>query len=280
MWDENAEVWTKLSRMGVNIYHDAFIAPAFLSMLPDINGLTGLDIGCGEGTDTRMLARLGGVMTGLDVSRKFIQYAKEEEAREPLGIRYETASAWQIPFPEDTFDFVTATMALMDVPEPERAMREAYRVIKPSGFMQFSITHPCFDVPHRKWVDDPNGKHIAMAVTDYFKEDDGHIEEWIFHFTPPELKHKLRKFRIPRFNRTLSWWLNNLIESGFVIEQILEPTATDEAIKKFPHLEDTKIISHFLMIRCRKPAIAKKLQQPKAGSGKVIGRKTRISGRF
>lgn len=277
MWDENAEVWTKLSRMGVNIYHDAFIAPAFISMLPDITGLTGLDIGCGEGTDTRMLAKLGGVMTGLDVSKRFIEYAREEERRGLLGVRYKTASAWRIPFAEDSFDFATATMSLMDVPEPERAIREAFRVIKPGGFLQFSITHPCFDVPHRKWIDDPSGKHVAMAVSDYFGEMDGHVEEWIFHFTPPELKDKLRKFRIPRFSRTLSWWLNALIESGFVIEYVLEPTATDEAVRKFPHLDDTRIMAHFLMIRCRKPPIAKRLQRPMIGSKKVMERKTRRS---
>jgi len=279
MWDENAEVWTKLSRMGVNIYRDEFNTPAFLSILPEIKGLAGLDIGCGEGTDTRLLAKLGAVMTGMDVSRRFIQYAREEEAREPLGIPYEDASAWHIPFPEGSFDFVTATMILMDIPQPERAIKEAYRVLKPGGFLQFSITHPCFDTPHRKWVDDETGKHIALEVGDYFKDMDGEIEEWIFEFTPPEFRGKLRKFRIPRFTRTFSWWLSTLVDAGFVIEHVLEPTATDDAIRRFPHLEDTRIISHFLIIRSRKPPMAKRLQQPRACSEKVRRRRMKKSKR-
>jgi SAM-dependent methyltransferase len=278
MWDENAEVWTKLSRMGVNIYRDDFNTPAFLSILPEIKGLAGLDIGCGEGTDTRLLAKLGAVMTGLDVSKRFIRYAREEEAREPLGIRYEDASAWHIPFPEDSFDFITATMALMDIPQPERAIKEAHRVLKPDGFFQFSITHPCFDTPHKKWVDDQNGKHIAMEVGDYFNGIDGVVEEWIFGFTPNDLKGELRKFRIPRFTRTLSWWLNALIDAGFIIEHVLEPTATDDTIRRFPHLEDTRIISHFLIIRSRKSPMTKGLQRPWAGSGEVRRRRTKKYG--
>jgi ubiquinone/menaquinone biosynthesis C-methylase UbiE len=239
--------------MGLNVYHDEFNAPAFLSILPDVKDLEGLDIGCGEGTDTRLLAKRGAQMTAIDVSEKFITYAKESEDREPLGIRYQVASVWSIPFPDGRFDFASATMSLMDIPQPERAIKEIFRVLKPRGFLQFSITHPCFDTPYKKWVDDANGKHVAAVVGDYFKEMDGEIEEWIFSFTPSEVKEKLRKFRIPRFTRTLSSWFNTLVDAGFIIERVLEPTASDETINHFPHLEDTRIISHFLIVRCRKP---------------------------
>lgn len=279
LWDRNADVWTMLSRMGVNIYRDEFGTPAFLSILPDINGLKGLDIGCGEGSDTRLLAKLGARMIGLDVSKRFIYHARQKEIAEPLGIRYENASAWAIPFSKNSFDFVTSTMALMDIPESERAIAEAFRVIKPGGFMQFSITHPCFDTPRKRWVDDPEGRHVAAEVGDYFRRTDGEISEWIFHFTPPDLKGKLRKFRIPRFTRTLSWWMNTLINTGFVIEHVLEPTAPDDAIRKFPHLQDTKTISHFLIIRCRKPFTARESRPPSGESKKVRRRKTKKSGR-
>ena len=123
MWDENADVWTKLSRMGYNVYRDLFNTPTFLSILPDIRGKKGLDIGCGEGGDTRELAKRGGRMTAIDVSERFVRHAKEKEAEEPLGIAYEVASAWSLPFPDASFDFVTATMTLMDIPKPERAVK-------------------------------------------------------------------------------------------------------------------------------------------------------------
>ncbi len=51
-WDENAEVWTELVRSGYDHYRDGLNTPAFLEMLPDVNGLSGLDVGCGEGHNT------------------------------------------------------------------------------------------------------------------------------------------------------------------------------------------------------------------------------------
>jgi hypothetical protein len=45
-WDENAEVWTELVRAGYDHDRDGLNTPAFLEMLPDVNGLSGLDVGC------------------------------------------------------------------------------------------------------------------------------------------------------------------------------------------------------------------------------------------
>ena len=67
-WDENADTWTELARAGFDVYRDYINTPAFLAMLPDVQGKTGLDIGCGEGHNTRLIARRGAKMTALDVS--------------------------------------------------------------------------------------------------------------------------------------------------------------------------------------------------------------------
>jgi ubiquinone/menaquinone biosynthesis C-methylase UbiE len=251
-WEENAEVWTRLSRMGADIYRDHFNTPAFLDILPEVKGLVGLDIGCGEGYNTRKVAELGARMTAVDIAPTFIKHAQEKEEARPLGITYVVASGLDLPFEDLLFDFAVAFMSLMDMADHEKALGEAYRVIKPGGFLQFSITHPCFDTPHRKWVDDEHGNHIAMEVSGYFGQRKGILEEWIFHQTPAELKARLPKFKTPRFHRTLSSWLNLVIDTGFAIEQLAEPTASDEVIAKVPHLADTRIISHFLIVRCRK----------------------------
>src|SRR5437762_2935974 len=58
-WDGNAEAWTKLSRAGYDVYRDHLNTPAFFEMLPDVHGHDGLDIGCGEGHNTRLLAQRG-----------------------------------------------------------------------------------------------------------------------------------------------------------------------------------------------------------------------------
>src|SRR5438105_11889962 len=61
-WEGNAEVWATLSRLGYNVSRDEITMPAFLALLPDVAGLSGLDVGCGEGHGTRLLARGGARM--------------------------------------------------------------------------------------------------------------------------------------------------------------------------------------------------------------------------
>jgi len=48
-WDENAEVWTELVRAGYDHYRDGLNTPTLIEMLPELDGLAGLDVGYGEG---------------------------------------------------------------------------------------------------------------------------------------------------------------------------------------------------------------------------------------
>ncbi len=252
MWDENAELWTKLARRGYDIFRDHVNTPAFLAMLPRVSGMSGLDIGCGEGYNTRLVARSGAKMTAIDISKVFVAHALQSERDEPLGVRYLLASASELPFSDVSFDFAMATMSFMDAPEHEKLVREAHRVLKPGGFLQFSITHPCFQTPRWKWVYDSAGQKVAIECGNYFDPPADEIEEWIFSSVPPELSGG-GTFRIPAFRRTLSSWMNLLVSTGFALEEFCEPHADETTIKKYPSLADTRIIAFFLIIRCKKP---------------------------
>ncbi len=252
-WDENAENWIKLSRLGYDRCRDLTNSPVFFKMLPNIKNLKGLDIGCGEGHNTRIAAKKGGIMTAIDISKVFISSAKESEKQKRLEIKYQIASAIDLPFSDEDFDFAIATMSLMDIADIEKALSEAFGVIKPNGFLQFSITHPCFTISSLGWVTNEEGKRTGLIVSDYFKKSEGEIEEWIFGAAPKEMKDKMRKFKIPRFTRILSDWLNMLIAEGFVLEEFCEPYPDDDILKKFPEEYDSTIVPYFLIIRCRKP---------------------------
>jgi len=58
-WNENSAVWTALARAGYDVFRDYLNTPAFLELLPGVDGLSGLDIGCGEGYNTRLLVGRG-----------------------------------------------------------------------------------------------------------------------------------------------------------------------------------------------------------------------------
>jgi len=264
-WNANAEAWTKLARAGYDIYRDYLNTPAFFDMLPDVGGLRGLDIGCGEGHNTRLLAKRGARVTAIDISEVFIHHAGEHEKREPLGIDYRVASAVEVPFSDGAFDFATGFMSFMDIPETDRVISEAYRILKPGGFLQFSIEHPCFDTPHRRNLRDEQGLTYAIEVGDYFRNLNGEVTEWLFTGAPAEAKAGLPKFRTPTFTRILSQWLNLLIDAGFVLERVGEPRPSDEAVRACRHMQDAQVVAYFLHVRARKPIAGQPCEQADQG---------------
>jgi SAM-dependent methyltransferase len=252
-WEGNAEVWARLSRLGYNVSRDEITMPAFLALLPEVAGLSALDIGCGEGHSTRLLAGRGARMTAVDIAPTFIRLAREEEEREPLGIDYRVASALALPFSDGAFDFLVAFMSLMDMPDLGGALREAFRVLRPGGFLQIAITHPCYDTPQRGWMRDGAGRKVAYQCGGYFSNVQGRVDEWLFSKTPAEVRRGLPPFQTPRFFRTLSAWVNALTDTGFALEWVDEPCASADTVRRFPDFAGCQLVPLWLIVRCGKP---------------------------
>jgi SAM-dependent methyltransferase len=252
-WEGNAEVWARLSRLGHNVSRDEIALPAFLELPPQVAGLAGLDIGCGEGHSTRLLAQRGARMTAVDIAPTFIRLAREEEQREPRGIDCRVASALALPFAGGAFDFLAAFMSLMDMPDLGGALREASRVLRPGGFLLFAITHPCYDTPERGWVRDGAGHKLAYQCAGYFGDVQGRVDEWLFSPRRPRSGEGLPPFQTPKFFRTLSAWVNDLMGAGFMLERMEEPCAGEDTVRRFPNFAGCRLVPLWLIVRCRKP---------------------------
>jgi len=191
-WNENADQWTRDVRDGFDVYRDQFTFPAFLAALPPIDGLDVIDFGCGEGTNTRAFARLGARVTGIDLSPRMIQHAQRTEEADPLGIRYRVSSySDHCGIADGSFDAVLSTMALMDGPDLAGAVREAYRLLRPEGFILFSVLHPCFITPGLGWEKDADGHTTGLRVARYFDRS-SFTEHWRFGNRPKETRKSFR----------------------------------------------------------------------------------------
>lgn len=80
------------------------------------------------------------------------------------------------------------------------------------------------------------------------------MQEWIFSSVPPDAREDLRPFRVPRFTRTLSKWLNLLLDGGFVLERFDEPRPDDETVRERPQLQSAQVVALFLHVRMRRPS--------------------------
>mmetsp|Transcript_126475 Transcript_126475/g.300358 ORF Transcript_126475/g.300358 Transcript_126475/m.300358 type:complete len:267 (-) Transcript_126475:152-952(-) len=95
-----------------------------------------LDVGCGPGSITRGFAKYVKSVTGVDNSESVIAQAQKalgETGSE--GIEFQTASVYDLPFQDATFDVVYAHQVLQHLSEPVAALREMRRVCKAGGLI-------------------------------------------------------------------------------------------------------------------------------------------------
>lgn len=126
-------------------------------------GMTVLDLGCGDGTRTRLLAaEVGpeGKVIGVDVDEAAIERAKAADAdNEGVALEWTSASAYDTGLDDASVDFVIARHIFQHLTDPERALDEISRVLKPGGRICVLDTHDAL-----LWLQpEPDGHAAFMA---------------------------------------------------------------------------------------------------------------------
>ena len=104
-------------------------------------GDTVLDCACGTGDLTIAFAKTNAkAVTGLDFTAEMLNLAKiktdrlaEQNKIKPKAVRYIQGDAQNLPFPDSTFDVLSIAFGIRNVQNPEQAVREFYRVLRPGG---------------------------------------------------------------------------------------------------------------------------------------------------
>lgn len=141
-----------------------------------LKGATVLDVGCGGGLFAEEVARLGCRVTGVDLSPRSIEIAKQHAEQTGLGISYDIAEADRLPFPDSSFDLVYCVDVLEHVNDVSRVVAESARVLRTGG-MYF------FDTINRTWL----SKFFVITLLQKW--------EWV-RVMPPDI-HDWKKFIKP-----------------------------------------------------------------------------------
>jgi malonyl-CoA O-methyltransferase len=112
-------------------------ARVVLALLPDVVGLTVLDLGCGSGRYARLLAQRGAArVIGVDQSADMLARAREVVH---LLVR---ADARALPLADASIDVVVSGLMMADLADLDAVVASAARVLRPGGCLIYSDLHP------------------------------------------------------------------------------------------------------------------------------------------
>lgn len=186
-------------------------------LLPDFAGKRVLDLGCGYGWHCKYAAdQNADYVLGTDISKKMLQTARE--INPASQIEYRCTAMEDLDFPEHTFDVVLSSLAFHYIKDFEPLVKNIFRWMKQGGTFVFSVEHPVFtSYGTQDWYYDENGKILHFPVDNYYYEGK---REAVF------LGEKVIKY-----HRTLTTYLNTLLQNGFEIQHVIEPQPPEEMME-------------------------------------------------
>jgi 2-polyprenyl-3-methyl-5-hydroxy-6-metoxy-1,4-benzoquinol methylase len=215
-------------------FHELAIG-SLLDLAGEIAGLEVCDLACGEGVLARALAQRGARITGIDISRPLLDLAWLKESEEPLGIRYQLDDAQTLAtIPDERCDGVACAFSLTDIDDLRATLMAVRRTLRPGGWFVFAIPHPCIITRMSRWTAAPDTP--GRVVSGYFSEGQFVI------VNAPGVRGK-----VGVYHRTLTTYLNSLVEAGLALECIAEPRATGDMAEQLPGATEAPAI---LAMRC------------------------------
>lgn len=203
--------------------------PATTALVPNVDGKRVLDAGCGHGRYAEWLAERGADVVAVDNNAAML-----DEARRRIGDRAAVLQAditAPLAFADDSeFDGVVCGLSLHYVDDWRQPFAEFARILRPGGFLVFSAQHP---------VDE----YVAFEVENYFD-----IEQVQMTWSASG-----EAVDVPFYRRPFSDVVNPLVETGFHLEELVEPKPTETFKDKKPEsYEKRSKYPTFLCVRASK----------------------------
>lgn len=209
-------------------------------VLPDFEDKEVLDLGCGYGWHCLYAAQHGAKhVLGIDISERMLAVAAEKNSHE--SIEYRCAAMEDLSFPAESFDIVISSLAFHYVKDFRALAKEVSRWIRPNGRFVFSVEHPVFTAHGTQdWYYDKEGTILHYPVDRYFYEGQRDAVFLGEH--------------VVKYHRTLTTYLNTLLENGFELRNIIEPQPPEDMLS-IPGMADEMRRPMMLIVSAQKKAV-------------------------
>jgi ubiquinone/menaquinone biosynthesis C-methylase UbiE len=178
-----------------------------------------LDLGCGTGRYSVLLAKCGAKVIGIDPSAQMLEQAKRKVTpRCHFELCHGTLEGTS--FPDEHFDLVLSALTFSHIPELESVFAESARILKRGGFMVISDIHPYWAVSGHDY-------------TEFFDETG-------------------QEYRIPQYPHLVEDYWNLFRKFEMRLEEIREARIDEGLLTDFPGLRDLYGIPLAMVLKARR----------------------------
>lgn len=235
LWESHANWWIDGFTEGADPEYAEQILPLAAAELAGATRI--LDVGCGDGQISRLVAASGARVVGMDPTWNQISVAAER-AGGPAYVRGEAA---RLPFAPGAFDAVVACLVFEHIDDLDGAIAEVARVLAPGGRFCFFLNHPLLQTPGSGWIDD----QILDPPEQYWRVGP--------YLTEAETVEQVELGVYIRFvHRPLSRYVNALAAHGLVLQQMVEPAPPPGFLARAPEYVEAASIPRLLYLRLRR----------------------------
>ena len=217
LWEDHADWWIEGFTEGADPEYEEQILPLAASELQGADRV--LDIGCGDGQISRLVASSGADVVGIDPTWNCLSVAQERAG----GPDYARAGAGWLPFADDAFDAAVACLVFEHIDDVDDAIAEVSRVLRPGGRFCFFLNHPILQTPDAGWIDD----HMVDPPEQYWR-----LGPYLVEAATVE-QVELDVF-IRFIHRPISRYVNALADNDLFVERMLEPSPPQGFLDRSP----------------------------------------------
>ena len=199
-----------------------------IKLLGNIANQSILDLGCGNGGLTRILAQKAGNVVGIDSSEEMLKQARLLLSTTPR-LQFQKTSAENLPFDNNSFNKVVACMLINTISKEDTVInifKETRRILKQNGRFFIAMAHPLTlsQKTRFRWTEwEKDQSQQTLMPGESFKRKfigkDGKILSVTNNYWPPDVL------------------INFAERNKFSYDLSLEPKATQEDLKKYPELD-------------------------------------------
>lgn len=215
--------------------------PIMKSILPEVNGKSILDLGCGSGDMDKYFIKRGAKrVLATDISSNMINTAKEENADK--NIEYKVLSMENLSQITEKFDIVYSSLAFHYIEDFDKLISDIYSLLTPNGILVFSQESPINTATSKQSADHVN-KLEKDGKTYYLLN--GYCKEG-------EINVLWNDVMVTKYHRTYATLVNTLIKNNFKILDMIDSYATEDAIKLCPKLKRQEDKPYFTFVKAQK----------------------------